>query len=231
MDHEGNFWIGALNGVCKFDGSSWTIYDSTNSGLVGNMVNEVMIDREGNKWMGMGDYELWHSMEGLGLAFFNDTTWTIYDTSNSGLPDNTINTLAEDGFGTTWIGTNNGLVNFDGINWTIYDTANSGLPDNQVNSIILDSSGNKWIGTEHGGLVKFNDATWTVYDVSNSGLPSNRITSILIDLNGNWWIGIDYGRLVIFDGINWVVHQPINWIGQNGNFFIERTGTLSRLIP
>ena len=34
IDVEGNKWFAASGGVSKFDGISWTTYNSTNSGLV-----------------------------------------------------------------------------------------------------------------------------------------------------------------------------------------------------
>ena len=85
---------------------------------------------------------------GSGLAKFDGTNWTVYNTSNSGLPDNMGSySLAIDGSGNKWIGTHVGLAKFDGTNWTVYNNSNSGLPDNSVRSIAIDGSGNKWIGT------------------------------------------------------------------------------------
>ena len=40
-----------------------------------------------------------------GLAKFDGTTWTVYNTSNSGLPDNYVSSIAIDGSGNKWIGT------------------------------------------------------------------------------------------------------------------------------
>ena len=39
-----------------------------------------------------------------GLAKFDGTNWTVYDTTNSGLPDNAVVSLAIDG-SDIWIGT------------------------------------------------------------------------------------------------------------------------------
>ncbi len=72
------------------------------------------------------DWDLWG-----GLAKFDGTNWTVYNTSNSGLPDNYVSSIAIDGSGNKWIGTwHGGLAKFDGTNWTVYNTSNSGLPDN-----------------------------------------------------------------------------------------------------
>jgi ligand-binding sensor domain-containing protein len=65
---------------------------------------------------------------GGGLAKFDGVNWTVYNTSNSGLPYNYVFAIAIDGQGNKWIGTNGGgLAKFDGVNWTVYNTSNSGL--------------------------------------------------------------------------------------------------------
>jgi ligand-binding sensor domain-containing protein len=82
-------------------------------------------------------------------------SWTVYNTSNSGLPSNDVRAIAIDGQGNKWIGTpNGGLAKFDGVNWTVYNTSNSGLPSNSVHAIAIDEQGNKWIGTFGGGTCK-----------------------------------------------------------------------------
>jgi ligand-binding sensor domain-containing protein len=69
--------------------------------------------------------------QGGGLAKFDGINWTVYNTSNSGLPDNYVYAIAIDGQGNKWIGTlGGGLAKFDGVNWTVYNTSNSGLPYN-----------------------------------------------------------------------------------------------------
>ena len=47
---------------------------------------------------------------GGGLAKFDGTNWTVFNTSNSGLPDNYVSSIAIDGSGNKWIGTDGGLA-------------------------------------------------------------------------------------------------------------------------
>ncbi|MHC4146658.1 MAG: two-component regulator propeller domain-containing protein, partial [Planctomycetota bacterium] len=63
--------------------------------------------------------------------------WTVYNTTNSGLPYNGVTALAIDEQGNAWVGTGRwwaqaggGLAKFDGTNWTVYNTSNSQLPNN-----------------------------------------------------------------------------------------------------
>jgi len=132
--------------------------------------------------------------------------WIVYDTSNSGLPENTVWEIEIDSAGIKWIGTLGGVASFDGTNWMTYDTSNSGLPENTVLAIEIDSAGIKWIGTYGGGLASYDGTTWEVYTTDNSGLPDNNISAIAIESDGTKWIGTD-GGLASYDGTSWVVHN------------------------
>jgi ligand-binding sensor domain-containing protein len=141
------------------------------------------------------------------MAKLNGTTWTVYDTANSGLPQDIVRTITVDDSGNAWIGTSRGgLTKFDGTNWIVYDTSNSDIPGDYVNSITIDSVGNKWIGVLWHGLAVFNDTDWTVYDHSNSGMPGNSALAVAIDQYGNKWIGSGSGLAVYKkDGITPVI--------------------------
>ena len=98
------------------------------------------------------------------------TEWTVYNTSNSGLPFNTIAyPLAIDAQGNVWTGSGEhvpasvgGLAKFDRVNWTVYNKENSGMPFNLVYTLAIDAQGNLWIGSvnfdEPGGLVVYSGA-------------------------------------------------------------------------
>ncbi|MBZ0200728.1 MAG: T9SS type A sorting domain-containing protein [Ignavibacteriaceae bacterium] len=151
----------------------------------------IVIDGSGNNWICTGN----------GLAKFDGANWTVYNKTNSGLPDNDVSSIAIDGGGNKWIGTlGYGLVKYDGTNWTLYDTSNSGLPDNWVNSLAIDSSGDKWVGTWFGGLAKFDGSNWTVYNKTNSHFLDYAIACIAIEGNGNKWIGTGSGLAVFREG-------------------------------
>jgi sugar lactone lactonase YvrE len=176
--------------------------------------------------------------------------WTVYNTSNSGLPFDGITVLDFDSQGNVWIGTGQwyafaggGLAKFDGENWTVYNTANSPLPNNDHFGLAVDPQGNIWSGTE-GGLAKFNGTKWTVYKTNNSGLPNNRVATPVFDDQGHLWAGTWEGGLVKFDGVNWTVYNTANsglsnnipfattfdkqgnlWIGTVGGGLVRFDGT------
>jgi len=169
IDRSGSKWIGTRpswsasghevgGGLAKFDGTNWTVYNASNSGLPSNWVNAVAIDGSGNQWIGT-----WS-----GLAKFDGANWTVYNKANSGLPDNYVGAIAVDAYGHEWIGAYSwwdsksvsagagGLAKFDGQNWTVYNRSNSPLPSNDIAEIAIDGSGNKWIGM----LGYWTDSDW-----------------------------------------------------------------------
>lgn len=203
IDSLGNKWIGGSSsdfGLCKFDGTNWSNYDTYNSGIPNNLILSLAIDSYGNKWVG--------TLGNSGLTEFDGVNWKTYNTSNSGISDNFIGSIKFDNQGTKWIGTFSGLCKFDGVNWKTYNTSNSGISNNSVNCLAIDKQGNKWIGTSS-GLCKFDGVNWETYNTSNSGILSNSINCLSIDNKGNKWIATSKG-LSKFDGINWTSYNISN---------------------
>lgn len=141
----------------------------------------------------------------------SQNTWALYNSSNAGLPDNTVRTIAFDTDGSKWFGTNTGVAHFDGITWTVYNTGNSGLSNNFVNAVAVDADGSKWFGALGGGVARFDDTTWTAYNSGNSGLPeNNEVRAIAVDLDGSKWFGTIAGGVSRFDGTTWTVYNTGN---------------------
>jgi len=182
---------------------AWTIYNDVNSPLPQNTIRCIAVDAQNRKWVGT-DY---------GLAMYNDTVWTNYNTINTagGLTDNGIRTFAFDPTGNLWIGTfNGGACRFDGTSWASLRVNNSSIPDDFVKAIAFDTSGHMWFGTPS-GLANYDGTTWQVWDNNNSPLLSNHITSISIGNNNMKYIGTLNGGMVYFDGdTTWEFYNHIN---------------------
>ena len=79
-----------------------------------------------------------------------------------GLSQNSVMTIARDGDGFMWFGTEDGLNRFDGMEFKKFrhdpmDT--STLNSSSIYSSLIDSHGNLWIGTFGSGLNKYVDST------------------------------------------------------------------------
>ncbi len=154
---------------------------------------------------------------------FAQPAWTIYNTTNSGLPQNSVRSIAFDSSCVTWVGTDFGLASFDGNSWTTYFTSTSNIPDNSIRSLAVDHQNNLWVGTLSGGLAKFDGTNWTVFNTSNSGLPDDFVKCLEVDILNNLWIGT-IGGLAYFDGTNWTVYNIFNSVlGSNniGSLYVD----------
>ena len=162
--------------------------------------------------------------EGLPQISFQSplhNTWTVYNTGNSGLPNNIVWTIAADPNSLLWFGTGGGgAAHFDGTSWTVYNTGNSGLPGDSVREVAVDPDGSYWFGTA-AGAAHFDGTTWTVYHTGNSGLPSNLVYAVAVDPDGSHWFGTNGGGVAHFDGAVWTVYDASNsGLPDNGVFTI-----------
>jgi signal transduction histidine kinase/ligand-binding sensor domain-containing protein len=141
LGNDGTVWIGTRAGVARFlDGkiSSFMAVD----GLSYDHVSTVLIDFEGNIWIGT---------DGGGLNVLKDGIFTSF-TKKEGMLSNTIWTIFEDPAHTKWIGTDNGLVKMSGGDKRSfkYFTVRDGLYDNEIYSLTMDHTGAMWVGTVNG---------------------------------------------------------------------------------
>ncbi len=213
LDQDQNLWIGTIAGLARYDGSSWHAYHISDSGLPSNVVRALAVDQNGDLWIGTWPYRDWRYPQdyvfiGGGLAKFDGTTWTVFNTRNSPLPHDAIEALAVDAKGNLWVGTDGGAAKFDGVNWTVYTVFNSGLPGHIVSAIALQDS-TVWFGTDRQGLARFEGSAWRVYHTGNSPLPDDDINAIFIDEHQNKWIATS-GGLARFDDRNWAVYKVSN---------------------
>ncbi len=233
IDSINNIWIGTstTKNLDKFVGSECTNY--SNNQIVGVQGGNLVIDLKGNKWVA-----------GDGLVVFTGLKFTNYDGSISGIPNNSIYSIAIDKKNNKWIGTRDqGIVKFNDTIWTKYTTSNSGIPDNHIYSIAINKNGDIWMGTYGSGVVKFDGKTWTTYSAYNTVLPSNTVWDVKFDPNGNLWCGTSNG-VAKFDGINWTVYNSYKtglsgvnvncfefskngdtWIGTDGYGLVKFDGT------
>jgi ligand-binding sensor domain-containing protein len=122
----------------------------------------------------------------------------------NGLPQNTVQALAQTRDGFVWLGTEVGLVRFDGNGFVLFDrNTNPALPGNDVRSLLESRDGSLWIGTSD-GLAKWKDGSATNFSTAN-GLPGNVIRALAQDADGTLWVWTDLG-LARFDGYRF---QPV----------------------
>lgn len=128
-------------------------------------------------------------------------------TVRDGLSQNNVLTMARDGRGFMWFGTEDGLARFDGKEFKVYRapgrsadgaTAAPGPSSNEVAAVLADGE-HLWVGTRGGGLDRFDlrHERWQRIAApgSSAGLSSPVVTTLLRLPSGELLVGTDGGGL------------------------------------
>lgn len=177
IDKFDNKWIGTLyNGLVKFDGNTFTVYNTSNSGIPGNAINDFYFT----------DNIIWVATD-HGIGRFDGSSWKVYNISNSQIPSEYITALTFDHNNNLWVGTQSGLLKFDGVTFTTFNRANSGISSDNISALAVDQNNALWIGSWGNGICKLDNLTWSIYSTYNSQLSDNYISSIKLDNTGMIW--------------------------------------------
>ena len=120
--------------------------------------------------------------------------------TDEGLPQNSVNAIAQTSDGYLWVGTREGLARFDGIHFTAVDEAAAPhLKSASISALCVSRDGSLWIASESNGLTRLKDGTFTHF-LKSDGLPDNQVQCLLESRDGVLWIGAETGLARFRDG-------------------------------
>ncbi|MGB6689338.1 MAG: two-component regulator propeller domain-containing protein [Terracidiphilus sp.] len=129
------------------------------------------------------------------LANLMRQSWAM----ENGLPQNTVQALAQTRDGFVWLATEVGLVRFDGNGFATFDTTSTlALPGSDVRCLLASGDGALWIGTS-AGLARWKDGAITTFTAAN-GLRGNDIKALEEASDGTLWVWTDQGLLRFEEG-------------------------------
>ncbi len=202
QDRQGYIWVGTENGLCRFDGYDFKVFehnpfDSTT--LMGNAPSSIFQDSKNRLWVGNGP----------GLNLFDPSTESFIrfphdlEKKNSipQLPSN----IEEDTQGNIWcVGWTQGVykLNPETGDVTVFrydpedNTSLLANPKSSANMFLKDSLGNMW--SHHGkglNLIEPNTNKIIRFTRGKNGgsISSDTITALHPDKFGNLWIGTNKG--------------------------------------
>ncbi len=190
QSRDGYLWMGTYEGLARFDGVQFTVFDKDNTpAFKNNNVLALLEDRSGRLWVGTPN----------GLLRHEKGNWRFFSTAD-GLSSDFVVSLCEDAAGQIWIGTTHGLTVFQEDRFRSFSTQD-GLSHNYIPALCGSPDGSVWIGTNGGGLDCYRDGRFSHYTVAD-GLPSNTIWALHQDRAGTIWIGTSGGGLAALrDGV------------------------------
>lgn len=224
---RGDLWIGTDEGLARFDGTRFAVYDRRTAPVLGsNLVYSLSEDARGAIWIGTMNAGVYRLEDGsLEAASFS-----------ARLPSQQITSLLDDRQGTLWVGTRGGLARVAGGELRVF-TPEDGLPSAEVKTLARLRDGRIWIGTNGGAAVleggairvgpaelrgvivtaiaEDGDGVWFATDgrglarlardgrVEFLGATENvpaEVHSLFLDRDGNVWLGCDEGLLRLTRG-------------------------------
>ncbi len=129
---------------------------------------------------------------GTASAQYHIDMWT----TEQGLPQSSVGSVAQTPDGFIWATTKGGLVRFDGVRFRVYDTAtNPELPNSRLAGLFADESGSLWVTTDSFELLRFRAGTFQKVGPAD-GFPSGEITRSF-RMGRGWLIRTRTGAAII----------------------------------
>lgn len=162
-------------GVSRYDGKEFVNFTSED-GLLSNMVNDVVEDRNG---------VLWFSHLGQGLCRYDGYEFKCLG-EQDGLFMTDRASLFEDAKGDMWVLTiGNGAYRWDGVRFEHF-TRNEGLPGDTVYASAITKDGLHWFATSN-GLCSYDGNLFRNHTSFNES-PDHTVNALTVDQKGRLWL-------------------------------------------
>ncbi|MCF7941860.1 MAG: PAS domain-containing protein [Spirochaetia bacterium] len=206
QDQYGFMWFGTQNGLNRFDGYSFDIFQNEpfqQDSLPHNLIQTMYLDADDSLWIGT-----YGGLVHFDLLSQRFTSYTADASVPGSLSSNVVVAISRDSDGQLWVGTLDGLNRLDEQSGTFqvyrYDDTDTGsISDVVIRDICLDSSGRLWFGT-YNGLARYDrDTDSFIRYQADSEDPRTLASDYVMDIeegdDGTLWLGLWGSGITRFD--------------------------------
>ena len=188
QDKDGFLWIGTAEGLVKFDGAEFKLFDKyTNSNFTSNVILSLFENDNGCLWIGI---KAGGMVRKCGEEF-------SHFTKKDGLTSDTVTAIVKNGSKILMGTFGGGITVYENGKFSAY-SKNSFLPDSFIYDMLY-TDGTLYVATDD-GLYAIKDDKVVKY-AENEGLPELNIRALYMDSNDNLWVGTsDSGLAVLKKG-------------------------------
>jgi ligand-binding sensor domain-containing protein/signal transduction histidine kinase len=200
QDQQGFMWFGTQNGLNRYDGTQFIIYESNkndSTALSDNRVNFLFVDSKDNLWISTANkLNLYRRDFDDFLVFENDPE------DSTSISSDSPGEILEDHEGNLWVTTTNGVNKFDPQKKVFKRYGNQeGISDININAIGIDHEQTIWAGSIGGLLYSFDKKedkfiSYPAYNNRRIQFNVNRINAISGDNEGRLWLATYGGGLI-----------------------------------
>ena len=189
QDRAGYIWAATFDGLVRFDGIRFTVFNSANSEeLPSNRIIQLKEGRDG---------ALWLITEQGHVVRFQDGRFTNV-AFETGKPSTSLAALFVDSLGAVWVGTPDGL-------WIVQSgrlvRVGRGTLDARVTTLAQRRDGSVWVATDGGGVFRVSNDRRVTRVVTDPAIEADFIYRLVEDASGALWIAGNRGLWVLRDRV------------------------------